>query len=361
MTRYLFAFLLLGLFACGDDDAAETKCTSSSPMRGVLDRYYEVIESRTTTLATASISLEVIANEYVDSPTETGLGDFRAAYLATTEAWLNVEPFAYGPDGASQVSAEINPFPVDESVVDRYVTQGSFDASQPTNFDRGLPALDYLLFNGSLSDVHQRLVMDGAARLTLFDLSAAIKVASADLLSAWQGAEETFTLSTGTAAGSGISVLINGMSKHFEDTRRDRLGTPFGVTTLGFPNPQTVEAPYSGMSLEWLRKAIIASQTAFTTSDQIGNQILPSLADYLRGLPTSDATSLVDDIESQYSLMLNELNEIDGPLEVAVEQDIDDVQEAYNAISRQVVNLKTDVPSVACVAITYVDNPSDSD
>jgi len=78
-------------------------------------------------------------------------------------------------------------------------------------------------------------------------------------------------------------------------------------------------------------------------------------------LPTVDAATLVDDIESQYTLMLNELGDVDNPLTEAVDEDTDDVQEAYNAISRQVVNLKTDVPAVACVAITYVDNPSDSD
>lgn len=362
MKQFIFVFLLLALgAACGSEDDTGSNCTSSSPIPRVLDRYYEIIDNRITNLAAAGVRLESLADGYVDSPSEVGLQALRAQYLLTAEAWLNAEPFAYGPDGASVVSMEVNPFPVDETAVDAHVAQGSFDKSQPANFDRGLPALDYLLFNGTLQEVHQRLLTNGAARLVIFDLSEALQTNMTDLANTWKDSQESFIASTGTSAGSSISVLINGLSKHFEDTRRDRLGTPFGVTTLGFANPQTVEAPYSEQSLTWLRLAIIANQTAFLASDPVGEPILPSLADYIQGLPSADATTLADDIQNQYTLMLAALDEVDGPLATAVEQDVDDVQEAYNTISRQVVNLKTDVPAVACVAITYVDNPSDSD
>jgi len=215
--------------------------------------------------------------------------------------------------------------------------------------------------NGTAEEVHQRLATDANARQVLVDLSQAIVEQSTALYDAWADAEATFITSTGNAAGNGISVLINAFSKHFEDTRRDRLGTPFGVTTLGFPNPQTVEAPYSGQSLTWLKLAIEASQSAFFATDPTSTQNLPSLATYLSELSSPDATSLVDDMATQYQLILDELENIDGPLADAVEQDTDDVQEAYNTISRQVDNLKTDVPTVACAAITYVDNPSARD
>jgi len=363
MTRFLFAFLLFSVIACGgdDDEGTGTNCTSTVDQAEVLRRYADIAQQRVSGVVGSGIRITNQANAYMASPTLSTLESLRSDLLLLSESWIFAEPFAYGPDGSFRVSMEINPFPVDESAVDAIIDAGRFDESVPANFDRGIPALDYLLFNGTTADVHQRLAADANARQVLVDLSGAVLDQASTILNAWKDAENSFSTNTGTAAGNGISVLINAFSKHFEDTRRDRLGTPFGVTTLGFANPQTVEAPYSGQSLEWLRSAIEANQSAFLATDPTSTQNLPSLANYLSGLASPDATSLVNDMAIQYQTMLNELDKIDGPLAEAVEQDVDDVQEAYNAISRQVVNLKTDVPAVACVAITYVDNPSDSD
>jgi len=356
----LFSFLLI-TSCTGDDEGTSTNCNSSVDQTQVLERYVGLIEKRVDFLSLVTNGLVSSAEAYRDNPDESTLDDLKINYAIVAQEWLRAEPFSYGSDGSLQTGSAINPFPVDERAVDAHVAAGSFDADLPSNFDRGLPALDYLLFNGTTTEVHQRFQNSLGASQVVLDFSINIRDQSTALQNSWQSNADAFRMNTGTSAGSGISVLINALSKHFEDTRRDRIGTPFGVTTLGFPNPQTVESPYSKQSLLWLRLAVEANQSAFFATDFTGNGGLTSLADYLRGLPTSDASSLVSDIEDQYTEMLAAISAIDGPLGAAVEQDVDDVQEAYNAISRQVVNLKTDVPSVACVSITYVDNPSDSD
>ncbi|MFK8058286.1 MAG: imelysin family protein [Saprospiraceae bacterium] len=362
MRLFLFAFLLFSLAACGpDDEGTSTNCTSSVDQAEVLFRYSEIITRRVGLTFSTSNGLKSKAQFYADVPSEANLEGVKRSFIDLTVEWMKTEPYSFGPDGSLQTALEVNPFPIDEAAVDVHFNARGFDASLPLNFDRGLPALEYLLFNGTTAEVHQRFQVNPGSTQIILDFIDAFQAQVLKLSTVWNDAEADFRINTGTSAGSGISVLINSLSKHFEDTRRDRLGTPFGVTTLGFPNLQTVEAPYSARSLELLALAVKSSQSAFFATDVVGNQNLPSLADYLRGLPSADAATLVDDIESQYTLMLTTLDEIDGSLKVAVEQDRDDVQEAYNAISRQVVNLKTDVPAVACVAITYVDNPSDSD
>ncbi len=362
MIRLLSFLLVIGLAACGaDDEGTSTNCNSTVDQAQVLSRYSDLIDSRASAVIDEAVVLNNTALSYLAAPTENELSSLRAAFLETSYAWILVEPFAFGPDGSLLTIEHVNAFPVDEDAVDALLTSGSFDESLPPNFDRGLPALDYLLFNGSFSDVNQRLSASTALRELIAELTTAILNQMNLLRATWDDAESSFTASTGTSAGSGLSELINGLSRHFENTRRDRIGTPFGVNTLGFPNPQTVEAPYSETSIERLQLAINASSSAFFATDQTSTQSLPSLADYIEGLPTSDAKTLVDDIENQYAAMTAALARVDGPLQAAVEEDVDDMQEAYNQISRQVVNLKTDIPAVACVSITYVDNPSDSD
>ncbi|MCB0614576.1 MAG: peptidase M75, partial [Phaeodactylibacter sp.] len=58
---------------------------------------------------------------------------------------------------------------------------------------------------------------------------------------------------------------------------------------------------------------------------------------------------------------LDALSLVQAPLSGAIEGNNERVVNAYNEITRQLVNIKTDMPSVLCVSITYVDNASDSD
>jgi hypothetical protein len=86
------------------------------------------------------------------------------------------------------------------------------------------------------------------------------------------------------------------------------------------------------------------------------------LDDLLLGLNADkDGVNLSNVIISQYEEIAEKMLAIDGPLSEAVDVDKEDVINAYNSLSEQVIYLKSDMPSVMCIPITYVDNPSDSD
>ena len=51
------------------------------------------------------------------------------------------------------------------------------------------------------------------------------------------GYDETFINNTGTAAGTSLSLIINGLNENYEMIKREKLGVPSGVLTLDFPNP----------------------------------------------------------------------------------------------------------------------------
>ena len=167
---------------------------------------------------------------------------------------------------------------------------------------------------------------------------------------------DEFVNNTGTDAGSSLSLLINGLNEFYEDIRRDKIGTPSGIQDLGFTSPDKVEAVYSGISLDLLRTSIEACQTTFNGGSSSG------LDDYLDAFNAEkNGEALSKLIKDSFSAAISSLDEIDGTLAEAVDNDKNDVRTAYTEISRQVIQLKTDMPAVMCVAITYVDNPSDSD
>ena len=351
----LTAGLASALLAAGCDDdegSGASACRSAADLEAVLSDIRRMAVTRASEAEAAAFELGPALAE--------ARGGQRIALQAAVDrlqsAFAAFEPLAGGPDGSLQTVAEANPFPLDEAAVNAYLTgpEGGGDFPEgPAAFDRGLPALDYVAFATDAVDA------DALADPDLDTLVARLQGQLVAAAAAWRAADD-WAGDDGTAAGSSLSVYVNALSKHFEDLRRDRLATPAGVTTLGFPNPQTVQAPHASASLELLRGGITASRNFFLGSGPTGT----GLDAYLRGLDSPDAASLADDIVEQYAASSAAVAAIDEPLEASVADDggdEEDVQAAYAALSLQVVNLKTDLPSVACIAITYVDNPSDSD
>ena len=339
--------------ACDEDTAGGSTCSSVADLTPILAQTRagatEVGSALLLRVDQVRAALEVARAEADPTASTESLQTHTRSLL---ETFAQYEPLAYGPDGAAVTVARVNPFPLDEAAVSAYLTDGaaSFPDGPPA-FDRGLPALEYAVFDSSLAAAGALDDPDLDTVLSRIERELTASVAS------WEAAED-FADDTGTAAGSSFSVLVNALSRHFEDMRRDRLGIPAGVA-LGFPNPQTVQAPHAAMSLALLREGVEASRGLYVgyAAGQHG------IRDYLRGIDSPDARSLADDIDAQYDAILAGLSAVDEPLSAAVADggDAEDVQAAYNALSRQVVDLKTDLPAVTCVAITYVDNPSDSD
>ena len=354
-SRLLLAAGLAGaLLAAGcDDDEGNgaSACRSAADLQSILTdaRATAIARADTARAAAAAINLALPSARAGDrTMLQEAVADLQLAFAA-------FEPLAGGPDGSLQTVAEVNPFPLDEAAVDAYLTgpeDGGDFPSGPAAFDRGLPALDYVAF--ATEAVDAAALADPDLDTLVAELQRQLAVAG----DAWRAAD-SWPADEGTAAGSSLSVLVNALSKHFEDLRRDRLATPAGVTTLGFPNPQTVQAPYASASLELMLAGIAANRDFF-----LGSDAADGLDAYLRGLDSPDAAALADDITEQYRASSAAVAAIDAPLQASVADDggdEEDVRAAYAALSLQVVNLKTDLPSVACIAITYVDNPSDSD
>jgi hypothetical protein len=86
------------------------------------------------------------------------------------------------------------------------------------------------------------------------------------------------------------------------------------------------------------------------------------LDDYLRTVGTMKGNETLDAvIQNQFTSALNALDALSNPLSETVNTNNAAVVNAYNELTKQLVYIKTDMPSVLCVAITYIDNPSDSD
>jgi uncharacterized protein len=175
------------------------------------------------------------------------------------------------------------------------------------------------------------------------------------------GYRETFVGNTGTAAGTSLSLIINNFNQNFELIKREKLGVPSGVLTLGFANPDKVEAYYSGQSLPLAIRGLEACENFYLGRAANGSNGT-GLDDYLVAANALKGGVPLDQvIREQFSKAITTLKAVPAPLSSAVQNNQQAVINAYNEVTKQVVNIKTDLPSVLCVSITYIDNPSDSD
>jgi len=297
--------------------------------------------------------------DFTNNTNLENLDNLRTAYLQAYLAFQSVAQFEFGPAESVFLRNSLGNFPTSEEAINANIQAGSYDFSQPDVFYKGFPAVDFLLFgldtdDAALVDLYTN---SNAHQQYLGDLIDDIKNRTDQSTEDWKSSyRSTFVNNTGTAAGTSLSLLINALNENYELIKRRKIGIPSGVLTLGFINPEEVETFYSGHGVQMAVAALKASQQLYLGKDGLG------LDDFLMAVDARKEDTLLDElIKIQFSNTIAAVGALDDPLSQTVENDQAAVEDAYNEIAKQLVNIKTDMPSVLCVSITYIDNPSDSD
>lgn len=362
----LLSLPVLLLAGCGDNMPVNP-CENDFDQQQLFSHLYSaVIAPAYIRLQQEVYELEVAGLAFVQDPDQDNLRLLRAEWKDAYLAWQRAEPFCFGPAEDVFLRASLNNFPVNANAVENAVQTGNYNFDNPETFDKGFPALDYLLFGLRETDAEIVAAFAGDTGYSVYldALLQDMRQRTEQVTQAWttEGYLDIFLSNTGTAAGSSLSLIINSLNEHYERTKRDRLGIPSGVLTLNLPNPDRVEAFYSGISAELAVAALEASQRFYLSFDEGAGADRTGLDDLLQYVDARKGDRSLDAvIQEQYSRAIEATRAIGDPLSEAVENDNAAVVNAYNEATRQVIHLKTDLPSVLCVAITYVDNPSDTD
>ena len=354
-----FWCLMMVLGSGCKDDSDPSRCLDGfDPSPSLVFYADDVIVPSYEDLQASFDALEGAVLSLRNNVDQSNLNAARNALKNAGLAWQLCSYFDFGPAEDQALSLSINPFPVNEQQVLFSANSGKSTFTDVESFDRGIPALDFLLHGLAPSDEVQRdTMMNNPAYLDyavaiVEDMKSRVKQTVSD----WTSYRNEFISRTGTSAGESVSLLINGLNKSFEDIKRDKIGVPSGVLSLGFTNPKSVESYRGGYSLDYALKAVSDARKIY-----VGQEGL-SIADMVKhtGATVGEA-SLHQAILEQYEDMDSSLQVIQPPLSEAIDKQEEDVIATYNSLTQQVVHLKTDMPSALCIAITYIDNPSDSD
>ena len=375
ITPHLSKFKLIAVFcvltivgflsSCKDDNQKFTpSCISEYDISPLLVNYVdEIIIPRLESFDKQYDECYQEGENFIDNPQLENLIRFRMEYIAVYKLWQTVSAFSFGPGEDVFWVSSFNNFPLNESKVLLDVQDGKMDFSSPDDYNKGLPLLDFFLYG--LSDSEEGILdsfsINNAfgiyTKAVLDDMDKKLD----DVIGNWQSYANEFKQKTGTTDGQSINLLVNTLNKDYEYIKRNKIGIPSGVLSLGFTNPREVESYHSGQSLELAKTAIQSSKDLFLGTKFDGTDG-EGLEEILRSIGADkNGVSLADVIINQYDIALERINAIEETLQESVDDDKQNVIDAYNALSEQVIYLKSDMPSVMCIPITYVDNPSDSD
>lgn len=369
----LLIILLLGgtflLVSCKDDDEQDP-CSSNFDQVALFTNVADnIILPSYEELNSAVENLSTKTQNFVATPTENTLSELQDAFKEAYLSWQNAAQFEFGPAEDVFLRNSLNNFPANISQIEFNVENEANNFDQPDTYDQGFPALDYLLFGVAGSNdlavtlqVYTENSNKEKYKSYLNAVVSNIETKVNETNDKWTSSyRNSFIARTGTAAGTSLSQIINGWNENYELFKRNKIGVPSGVLDLNFPLPTKVEAYYSGISSSLAVAALNASLRLYLGMDGDGNNGI-GLDDFLEEVDAEKNGKTLDAvIQEQFASAINAVAALPDPLSASIENDETPTVLAYNEITKQVVNIKTDLPSVLCISITYVDNPSDSD
>ena len=213
-----------------------------------------------------ALELQRLSAELCAVPSTQSLEAAQSAWWALRAPWKWAEVFAFGPYlEPVRIGPMIDFWParpdsVNEVLAGTEALTPEFAAALGASA-KGLPALEYLLYEPGVDLIAAYQTTPRRCEY-LLAIAAELTARLRELRAAWDPAAGGY-LNELLRAGRGSSVydtlrmaladMVVRMAATVELARLDKLGRPNGATTGGIPQPDKVESPFSGRSLEDIR------------------------------------------------------------------------------------------------------------
>lgn len=272
---------------------------------------------------------------------------FKLLYLA----WAKCEVYGLGPAQNYALSATVNTFPIDTSLIDTNIINGTYNLNSSAAFlAKGLPALDYILFKyDELTPSVKQYALD-----VLQDMKAYVDIVYNEWVASYS---EIFIAKEGSSASSALASLVNAFNYQVDIIKGAKVGYPLGRKTLGIPLQDQVEAYHSGYTNEILIENLKNLKLAFT-GNVLGSDSL-GLEDYLNNISTNQDELLSAQIINKIDEIKAATELLEKPLAEAIIEEVEQVELIYGLLTDLIILTKSDMPSALGVFISYQDNDGD--
>ncbi len=352
MKNIIFGLLASALFmvtAC-IKDIKKNEFDKAALLQNFADN---IIQPRYADFKTKIDSLEILFIAFQLNPTEAKFEDLKAQWKACYLSFQRVKTFDFGPAMNAGFKSAIGTFPTDTVQIASNISAGTYNLATVTNSDAvGLAALDYLFF---ATNAYSNLTFNASYSQYCLDVIQKMKQETNALVSAWTSFRATFIASTGNESTSMFSMLVNDFCQDWEEAKAAKLGIPLGKYSLGIQRPEYIEARYSGYSLPILQASLSSIAEIYSGIGANGQDGV-GFDDYLIALNKESLNSVIKDKFREIDSSFYVLN---SSLQLELTQNPTSLENLFNAISQQVVYIKTDMTASFGILITYQDNDGD--
>jgi predicted lipoprotein len=351
---------LRGALACGPTEIADRR-------RELLTSYGEdFLLADYAEFEALCVELAARTRALAEEPSDAALDAAREAWFAARAPWKRTEVFAFGPysEEPQRFGPKIDFWPARPETVDEALAGD--DELGPDAADRlgapakGLHALEYLLFEPD-ADVVQAFGADARRGDYAVTVADDLIVQAHALWEAWDPDHGNF-LGELTDAGRSstrydtlnraLGEVVNRMGYTLENMSAEKLAKPLGDSAGGVPQPDQVESPFSGRSLEDLRDNLRGVELLYFGSEERG---LLSLDAYL----LERGRHLTESFRARLVACQDAIDSVPEPLEIAIESDPASVRALMARLGELRRLIQVDVINALSLSVGFNDNDGD--
>jgi uncharacterized protein len=304
---------------------------------------------------------------FVGNASLENLVEAQSAWTAAYGEWQYANAFNVGPAAEQglnrSMKEEISTFPVSATKIDDAANTGQYNFNDFNRDARGFLALEYMLF-GSISlnnnEVLGLFESQPFRKNYLKDCGLNIKTRVDKVVSDWEaGYTADFISRNGTDVGSSTSQLYNEFVRSFETNKNFKVELPLGKRPgQTQPEPQLVEAYYSGKSVYFLKMHLKAIENIYYGKSKSGADGL-GFKDYLESV--TGGPDLVKSTLIQWANVMAAINALpeNVPLSQLITDNPQQVENLRVELQKHTRFFKSDMSSLLGIAITYSSGDGD--
>ena len=303
-------------------------------------------------------------SKFNSDKTDNNLDDLRNKWLLSYKAWQHVEMYDIGKAMEDYYASKGNVYPVDTVRVKANIEKGEYDLNNPNNYDsQGFPTMDYLLYglDNDISKVINHYKNDQKISNYLGKIIDELVSTTSSVNSEWKSTKNEFVKSIENSATSNLNMLINDFIFYYEKRfRANKFGIPGGVFSSS-ALPDRVEGFYSKIySKELAQEAFTSIKNFFNGISHENKDVIGTgVKSYLDFLDSNKSKLLSDDINNQFTVAENSINELNDNFSLQVKDGLIKLLTTYDDIQKAVVLLKVDMLQILNINVDYVDADGD--
>ena len=377
MKSITFIFISLStlLFSCKKHEIS-TPTFNNYNRQGLLQNIgNNIIIPSYNNLVNSATNLHNACITFNSNPNQVNLDSLQSKWRQTASAWKKCEVFRFGPSAEIGQSyyANIDTYPnnstdIENNLFTASTIDSTFIANKGTSV-KGLPALEYLLFDRTNGDSYILNKFTGVDYLTqkrkeyLSALTINIKGKTKALYNSWITSNgnyiTTFIANDGNGLSSSIGYLVNELSYLIEIMKNDKLNVPLGSKNSGVAQPNAVEAAQSESSINHLKDNLNSIENAYLGNGSIKTDST-GFDDLLKYLAVkSNDTLLTQKIKLQFANTHAAINAIEAPMQNAVTNNPKSLQTASEELKKLLALFKIDMATALGITITFNLNDGD--